>query len=84
MIGHEERNVNDPNDELNELISKVAAKLGGGTPVELLRIEVQFLTSLLQQLLGSIVAFPEARAAFFRNELGRLLETLNKPTLHIP
>jgi len=70
-------------DDLHDLISQVSTRLGSATPIELLRIEVKFLTVTLQGLLGQITPFSEARDEFFRVELAALLEALGKPKLHI-
>jgi len=70
--------------DLQDLIDRLSTRVGERTPIELLRIEVKFLTSLMQALLANIAPFAQARHDFFTQELTSMLEELDKPRIHLP
>ena len=70
--------------DVQGLIDRLAQRAGSETPLLLLRLEIEFLTSVTQALVANLIEFDKVRSQFLAKRLAELVEELSKPKLVMP
>ena len=76
--------MSDSETRIEELVAKLASRAGTETPMILLRLEVEFLTYMLQSVLGNVMPFGEERLGFLAHRLEQIVDEASKPKLVMP